>query len=310
MQKSSVIVLNAVSAISVVLNSLVLLTLISMKYRREWPRQTYNFFALFSCLLGSIVCLDGEKIIMRLFLDVADPSTCYWLAVTTVLLEIIRLWLIAFLSMESYLVLLVDTRSDSELSNTYKIWFRGRRRFKTILQFIAIMSKLHMLGIFVFVGFGGKACNVNSSDGLVRFLSYHWLTVLSTATCAFFCLALFHYIRSILIKSGNADKVKNAYTLTIVPAVALILNVPLVIDRIALKLHFIPGWYFHIFGNLIGLLYSLAIVTQNSKVRVALFGICCYIFKSQSRKRDSILPDSSLRERLTTDDLSDDDITL
>ena len=102
--------LNAVSMISVVVNSIVLLALVSMKHRQEWPRVTYNFFALFSCLLGSIVCLDAEKIVMRLFLNVADPSTCYWLAVTTVLLEIIRLWLIAFLSMESYLVLLWSTR--------------------------------------------------------------------------------------------------------------------------------------------------------------------------------------------------------
>ena len=309
MQSVRSLVLNAVSMISVVVNSIVLLALVSMKHRQEWPRVTYNFFALFSCLLGSIVCLDAEKIVMRLFLNVADPSTCYWLAVTTVLLEIIRLWLIAFLSMESYLVLMVDTRSTTELSDTYKIWFQGRRRFRTILKFIAIASTLHMLGIFIFVGFGGKSCNINSSDGVVRFLSYHWLTVLSTAMCAFFCLNLFYYIRSILIKSGNVNKVKNAYALTIVPAVALILNVPLVIDRIAFKLNFIPGWYFNIFGNAIGLLYSLAIVTQNSNVRVALSGICCYICNWRNAKRDSILPDSSLHERLTTD-FSDEEITL
>ena len=238
-------VLNAVNMTSLVVNSIVLLALVSMKHRQEWPREAYNFFALFSCLLGSIVCIDTQKIIMRFFLNVADPSTCYWLGVATILLEIIRLWLIAFLSMESYLVLMVDTRSETELSNTYKIWFRGRRRFRTILKFIATESTLHMLGIYIFVGFGGKICNLNTDDKVVRLLSYHWLTVLSTAMCAFFCLNLFCYIRSILIKSGHVNKVKNAYALTIVPAVALIYNIPLVIDRIVLSLHFVPYWYFH-----------------------------------------------------------------
>ena len=179
----------------------------------------------------------------------------------------------------------------------------------TILKFIAIASTLHMLGIFIFVGFGGKSCNINSSDGVVRFLSYHWLTVLSTAMCAFFCLNLFCYIRSILIKSGHVNKVKNAYALTIVPAVALIYNIPLVIDRIVLSLNFVPSLFFQFVGNSIGLLYSLAIVTQNSNVRVALSGICCYICNWRNTKRDSILPDSSLHKRLTTD-FSDEEITL
>ena len=136
--------------------------------------------------------------------------------------------------------------------------------------------------------------------------------------CAFFCLNLFCYIRSILIKSGHVNKVKNAYALTIVPAVALIYNIPLVIDRIVLSLNFVPYLFFHYVGNSIGLLYSLAIVTQNSNVRVALFGICCYLCKRRSSKRDSILPNDSLRKRLRTDfseeefkaDFSDEEMTL
>ena len=166
-----------------------------------------------------------------------------------------------------------------------------------------------MLGIYIFVDFGGKNCNLNTDDKVVRLLSYHWLTVLSTAMCAFFCLNLFCYIRSILIKSGHVNKVKNAYALTIVPAVALIYHIPLVIERIVLSLNFVPYLFFPYVGNSIGLLYSLAIVTQNSNVRVALSGICCYICNWRNTKRDSILPDSSLHKRLTTD-FSDEEITL
>ena len=59
-------VLNAVNMTSLVVNSIVLLALVKMKHRQEWPREAYNFFALFSCLLGNIVCLDTQKIIMRL----------------------------------------------------------------------------------------------------------------------------------------------------------------------------------------------------------------------------------------------------
>ena len=107
-------VLNAVNMTSLVVNSIVLLALVKMKHRQEWPREAYNFFALFSCLLGNIVCLDTQKIIMRLnVLNVADPSTCYWLGVTTILLEIIRLWLIAFLSMESFAPTVIALKSLS-----------------------------------------------------------------------------------------------------------------------------------------------------------------------------------------------------
>ena len=58
-------VLNAVNMTSLVVNSIVLLALV--KCGKSGLARPTIFFALFSCLLGSIVCIDTQKITMRYF---------------------------------------------------------------------------------------------------------------------------------------------------------------------------------------------------------------------------------------------------
>jgi hypothetical protein len=306
----------SVNILSIFINCIVCCAFIILKKKKLWSKEIFNFYFLFAFLIATTVLNDLVKISMREFTGVGG-SWCTIYAVIVVFLEITRLWLILFLSLESYLIVRVDPTIHSQsLTSCYRMYFYRKRRLRSICLFILLACNVHMLCIHIYPGFGGPSCSIDSKDRWVRFYVYHWLTVFSTISCTCASLNLIWYLRAILIQSGNRDKIKHLRTLVTIPTVAMIWNTPLVVFQIIFYTNFIPSIIIKIIGLSIGFVYSIAIVIQNRNIRIAvcdvltLFVSCCNTRRVlENETHDSmhyeVIEGDTLHKPLTSDFTND-----